>query len=141
MSLLTKAIEFYNLKSSWLGAGADPVPLEQAQNRTDVCTMIDSGKRCPNNQEKPIFELFAGAVAKTVLKQLKAKDEMGLKVKREECLHVCSVCSCVLKLKVHVPLKYILENTNTDGLPSWCWIVREKESLQNDNKDQRIQEQ
>lgn len=138
MSLLDKAISLYHVRKSWLGDGGKPVVPELAQKRADVCL------KCPNNQEKPIFELFAGPVAKLVIRQLKLKDEMRLRVRQEDCLHVCSVCGCILKLKIHVPLQSILESGNLDGLPSFCWQITEsKTQNQNshDNENQRIQEQ
>lgn len=130
-NLIKNAVTFYRVKTSWLGDGGTPVPLEQAQQRADVCL------GCPNNQEKPIYELFAGAVAHDVIRQLKAKDAMNLRVRREECLHVCSVCLCILKLKVHVPLKYILESSSLEGLPHHnprCWIIDESERGKNANQ-------
>lgn len=133
MSLLNKAIEVYRIRKSWLGDGGEPVPLEQAQRRADTCL------RCPNNQEKPIYEIFAGAVAHGVIRQLKTKDEMGLRVQREECLHVCDVCLCVLKLKVHVPLKFILASSSLDGLPEFCWQITEQKTQElNDKQNDRL---
>lgn len=137
--LVKRATEFYALRKSWLGEGGKPVPPDHAQRRADVCLT------CPNNQEKPIYEIFAGTIANTVIRQLRLKDEMALRVRREECLHVCSVCLCILKLKVHTPLKFILESTSLEGLHEQnprCWILTEKENLQNlqdhDNKSDRL---
>lgn len=141
MRLVNQAISFYNLRKSWLGEGGKPVPPEHAQKRADVCL------RCPNNQEKPFYEMFTGAIAFSVIRQLKLKDEMGLRVRREECLHVCSACMCILKLKVHTPLKFILESTSLDGLHEHnprCWILTEKEQQNlhdNDTKDIGLQKQ
>jgi hypothetical protein len=141
MNLISNAIKFWNLKSDWLGEGGKPVPIEQSQQRADVCTQGMNGKPCPHNQEKPIYEMFAGSVAHRVIKQLKLKDEMGLRVKREENLHVCSVCKCILKLKVHTPLKFILSSGNLEGLPEWCWQVTEsKTQNSHDTKDNGLHE-
>lgn len=120
MNLLKKSIDLYNLKTAWLGAGGEPVNLDVAKRRAEVCF------KCPNNQEKPIYSLFAGAVAMMVLRQLKLKREMGMRVPNEECLHICDACGCVLRLKIHAPLKFILENTDTKTLPDFCWIKAEQ---------------
>lgn len=120
MSLIKKTIDLFNLRRDWLGAGGEPVALDVAQRRADTCL------GCPNNQEKPIYSLFAGPIATTILRQLKLKRELGLRVKNEECLHICDACGCVLKLKVQAPLKFILENTDTKTLPDFCWIKSEQ---------------
>lgn len=128
MKLVNQAINFYRLRASWLGDGGKPVVPDLAQKRADICLT------CPNNQEKPIYEMFAGAVAHTVIQQLNLKDEMGLRVRREECLHVCSICICILRLKIHVPLRYISESGIPDGLPPFCWQITEQQNLQHDYK-------
>lgn len=134
MNLIDKAIALHRLKNSWLGDGGVPVDLELAQKRADTCNRGDGGKPCPNNQEKPIYEMFAGAAAKTVLRQLQLKDEMRLRVRGEECLHVCSGCGCILRLKIHVPFRFISESGIPDGLPSFCWQVTENNNHHdNDN--------
>lgn len=120
MNILKKAIDLYNLRTDWLGAGGQPVPLEQAQARADVCL------KCPMNQERPIYEMFTGKVARTILSQIQLKDKMGLKVRNEASLHVCQACQCILKLKVQAPLKFIVENTPTDDLHPDCWISSEQ---------------
>lgn len=120
------AQRFYDLRKSWLGEGANAVPPAQSQARADVCLM------CPLNVIKPIQELFTGAVAMTVLRQIEYKNKLKLRVDGEKSLHVCDVCQCVLRLKTHVPIKFIAENTDADTLekfPSYCWQKKEIEAL------------
>lgn len=129
LKIIKAAADFHRTRREWLGGDGEPVPLEQAQKRADVCL------KCPNNQEKPIYEIFAGAVAHGVIQQLKTKDAMGLRVRQEECLHVCSACLCVLKLKVHVPLKFIPESPDDSMLHPDCWILFERKTQPKNSND------
>lgn len=113
--IIKKGIQFFELRRSWLGAGGQPVPSEQAQRRADVCLT------CPHNVPKGLTELFTEGVALTVKRQIQMKSQMQMDVTREEELHICDKCLCVLKLKVHAPLKFILENGIPDDLPEFCW--------------------
>lgn len=116
---IKESVKAYELMKSWLGNGGRPVPLLQAQSRADVCL------KCPMNVEKPIQELFTGAIALTIRRQIELKNKMSLRVEGEKSLHVCDGCNCVLKLKVHAPLKFILENTDNMKLHPSCWIISE----------------
>lgn len=117
---LKKAIEFFALREAWLGEGGKPVSHEQAQARADVCL------QCPyNDASKKTYEIFAAKVASIVRRQIELKNSLKLFVDGEDRLHVCSACLCVLRLKVHAPLKFIVEHTDTSGQPDYCWIARE----------------
>ncbi len=118
---LKQAQQAYELRKSWLGDGGVPVPPIQSQARADVCL------KCPKNVEKPIQELLTEPVALIVRRQIELKNKLKLRVEGEKSLHVCDACNCVLKLKVHTPLKFILENTETNNLDPNCWILWEKE--------------
>lgn len=117
--MLKQAINFYRTRRDWFGEGGKPVAAPQSQARSDQCL------KCPMNQRMPIWELFAGAAATAVRRQLEAKNELNLSVRGEENLHVCSACLCVLSLKVHTPLKFILATTPLEGLHPDCWILSE----------------
>lgn len=122
----------YELKKSWLGDGGHPVPATQSQARADVCTKGLNGEKCPMNVTKPIQELFTGAVALTVLRQIEYKNQLKLRVEGEKSLHVCDVCNCILRLKVHTPIEFIKENTNEETLkkfPEYCFITKEIAAL------------
>src|SRR5688572_538906 len=112
------AKRFYELRKSWIGDGAHPVPATQAQARADVCLM------CPLNVVKSIQELFTGTVALTVLRQIEYKNQLKLRVDGEKSLHVCDVCNCVLRLLVQTPIKFIKETKSQetiDAMPDYCW--------------------
>jgi hypothetical protein len=83
--------------------------------------------------------LFAGGVAFAVKQQMRLKHEMNLRVNGEEDLRVCSACLCLNSMKVHVPLKFILEYTEPDVMDAFhkeeptCWILTEQQNLQNND--------
>jgi hypothetical protein len=132
MPTVKEAVKFWELKNSWLGAGGKPVPAAQSQARADVCNKGCNGEKCPKNVVKPIQELFTGAVALTVLRQIEYKNQLKLRVDGEKSLHVCDVCNCVLRLKTHVPIEFIKETTDDETLkkfPSYCWIPNELSTL------------
>ena len=119
MNLLKSAQQFGQLWSSWLGSGGKPVPKDQSQSRANVCL------KCPMNVRKPIYESLAGPVAKLVRSQIELKNRMKLRVDGEKSLGVCNGCSCILILKVHAPLEFILSTTDTKNLDPNCFILDE----------------
>lgn len=106
----------------WLGDGAVPVPATLSQDRTDVCL------NCKFNV--PGFKPVA-AIAEAIRLQVEKKNELKLSVKGEADLHTCDICWCHLPLKVHVPMRHILDNTPAPMIDKFqqeqplCWIVTE----------------
>jgi hypothetical protein len=53
---------------------------------------------------------------------------MGLHTDSDDKLHVCEICKCPLKLKIHARLEHIrahMDNETLAALPqSYCWIVK-----------------
>lgn len=121
------AKEFFDLYGQWIGEGLRPVSPDHSQKRADVCL------KCPkNNVNTSVESIFKGAVASTIQKQIELKNQMKLRVNGEKSLGICDVCHCVLRLKAHVPIKFILENTDEETMkefPRSCWIPFEKENL------------
>lgn len=117
----------------WLGKGAKPIPKTAAQTRADICThqrkLVDGNiviVPCPHNNPgwKPVE-----SIANIIRSWSSKKNELGLSVEGEEKLHSCDVCLCDLKLKVHVPMATIAEQT-PDAMfekfasvaPENCWM-------------------
>ena len=97
----------------WLGAGAMSVPQRQAQARANTCLS------CADNIKG---DIFTGAVADIVRKQIELKNSLQLRVSGERSLGKCRNCGCVLRLKVHVPLKNLgLDATEIEKFPAHCW--------------------
>lgn len=123
MNPLRAAVNFYKLKSSWLGDGGQPVEQQLAQRRTEVCL------KCPQNQEMPIWETLAAPQATQLRKQLQLKAKMQLAVQGESGLHTCKTCLCILALKVWCPIQRVLEVTELNDLHPNCWILSESKAL------------
>jgi hypothetical protein len=124
---LKDAERAFELYKAWIGEGMQPAGSAQAQARANICLT------CPKNVEKPLQEFLTGAVALTVRKQIELKNKLNLRVMGEKSLHVCDVCQCVLRLKVHVPTYVIRQSTKQEiieHLPDFCW---QKKEITNDN--------
>jgi hypothetical protein len=119
MNPLRAAQRFYEMRSSWLGDGGQPVPQEQANARAAVCVA------CPKNQPHHLYEILTVPAVVEVERQLELRDKMKLHAQDEDKLHICEACWCVLRLKVHTPLKHILGTTDMNALDPRCWIIAE----------------
>jgi hypothetical protein len=107
----------------WLGSGGKPVDGALAEKRAQVCA------RCPRNDGGDIKAYFTEPIADKIRVQLEMKGDLQLRTSVEDRLTVCSACDCPLKLKVFVPLDYILEHTSADTktrLDPLCWILSEE---------------
>ena|ERR1017187_1994802 len=103
--------------ADWLGHGGSPVEKELAQSRANVCLT------CPKNvKDWPFLE----SVAEAIKQQVALKNHLQLRVSGEKQLHACQICSCVIKLKVHVPIEMIKPDENERELyPDYCWLIIE----------------
>ena len=122
MTPLKQAEQVYKTIQSWLGDGCQPVAMEQAQRRADICI------QCPHNSKRKIEEVFKGAAIAPIRKMIEAKTKMSLHVKDEERLHICAICDCVLSLKVFIPIEHIVDTTSAETLndfPSYCFVKTE----------------
>jgi hypothetical protein len=113
------AKRFFAMRSSWLGAGGQPVADDLAQHRADVCI------KCPMNQWTLLGTVLNRPVATLVKQQIALKHAQKLKVENQDKLYACQACQCVLDLKVWVPIEFIKETTPTTELHPDCWILDE----------------
>jgi len=118
--------------NDWLGEGGAPVPLHQAEQRSGECLYGNNGKPCPHNRAPKWWErMFKDPIAHEIRKQLEIKNQIGLKLSKEDDLHMCDQCGCCISLKAHVPIKHIKAHHNPDhAYPDWCWIKKEMEANQ-----------
>jgi hypothetical protein len=123
MISLSHAKQFYKLWSAWLGDGGKPVDQGIARARANICF------KCPMNAEKGITQLLMESAASVVHRQIEVKNGLHLHVQGEENLNLCSACFCVLSLKVWVPDKHILDNTDLEPLHPDCWIRKLSQPL------------
>ena len=117
---LEAALSFLNMMRKWAidAMGGKPafVSQEEAERRASICAS------CPNNGN---LQFGCGACMSTVLQLLHAIIGKR-KTSRDSELGACLVCSCSLKVSVHVPTE--VQHT---GLPDhlkdefkqidWCW--------------------
>ncbi len=118
MNLLEKAKDFVHgirIITDWLGSGGQCVDPALAQRRTNICLSCHK-----NVGGMPMIE----KAAEIVREQLEVKNKLHLSVAGEKGLGSCAVCSCVLKLKVWVPITRILPQPG-DDFPSHCWVLAE----------------
>lgn len=112
--------------TEWLGAGGSPVPDWQAEARAGVC------ESCPFNRYPKWWESAKDAIANRIKDHLTVKHRLGFRLKNEDAMHMCAVCSCTLPLKVWCPIDHIKNHTHADTLaafPKVCWIRAEIEGL------------
>ncbi len=121
MNLFRVAKAYARARSSWLGAGGEPVPQEQAQHRADVCLT------CPKNKPHPTYENLTAPVAAELRHQIELKSNMHLKVNGEYGLHVCEGCWCLNALKIHAPTIHLKQTPLNDLQQSnpRCWLLVE----------------
>ena len=106
----------------WISDGAEAVPIEQANARSKVCS------ECPLNKKGDWTRFFSVPVASGIRRALQIRGDLKLETDDDDKLGVCQSCRCVLKLKVHLPLKNIvnnMENEDAAKLPKNCWINME----------------
>lgn len=113
--------------ADWLGHSGIPVPQAQAEQRAAICA------DCPVNQKGDWTALFTKPAANLIRRQLEERKQLNLSTPHDDKLGVCMACGCPLRLKAHVPLRYILEHQPADveaKLDPRCWIQKEKFSAQ-----------
>lgn len=117
--------------SDWVGEGMRPVTSALSQSRATACIAGNAGTVCPFN--KPGSRLTE-SIAEQIKIQMEKKSEIKVSVEGEEKLHTCQLCLCHLPLKIHVPLKTILNRTPDAMLESfkenapWCWMNTEQKN-------------
>lgn len=113
----TKALA---ILTSWLGEGAKVVDKPTAEARSQVCLS------CPMHTAAHALEESA---ANVILGILKIKNQAELVLENENRLAMCGACSCILRLKVWLPLDKIKLETSVEEfnrLAPECWIRMEK---------------
>jgi hypothetical protein len=113
----------------WFGAGGNPVDKSQAEARAAVCAA------CEFNRPGDMSNWFTRAVSEAIRTKMGLFRGLNLTTTRDDRMGVCDVCSCALKLKLHIPIVHIKNEMPTevsDALPQHCWIVKEKVSANAD---------
>jgi hypothetical protein len=127
-SRLQNVVGGASLLVEWIASGADAVPAEKSAERAKTCAEMEPGKRCPFNEEGDFLRFFTQPLANAIHREVERKKELKLDTPYDEKLGVCSVCSCPLTLKVHVPLDLIVSRMKPEirgALHPNCWILKQ----------------
>lgn len=106
----------------WLGDGAKQVEQPLAESRAKTCV------GCEFNKQGRLTDFFTQTASDAIKKTLEVKNDMRISTQSDDKLGVCSLCLCPVKLKVHVPIKFIDQHTSIpirQSLPEWCWMKNE----------------
>lgn len=108
------------LMLDWLGSGLKPVDQETANSRAHICL------NCRFNQPTSLVQrVTLGTVADGIHKLMEEKSEMKLATPDDAKLRTCSLCDCVLALKVWTPMDHVRAHTDEklkSELPDHCWV-------------------
>lgn len=119
MTLFEKAEAFANgglIAIEWVGTDGNVVEQSAAQRRADACL------KCPCRIPTPKALGFA---ADSIKRILELKNHLKLRVDGEKAIGVCSVCNCVNRLKVWMPIEKVRKDLDDDEfarLDVNCWI-------------------
>jgi hypothetical protein len=86
---------------------------------------------CPANQEGDFSSFVTLPFAERIKRDAEELSKRGLSTTQDEKLRLCSLCSCPLRLKVHLPIEPYINQTLTPELVSAlkgapaCWIISE----------------
>jgi hypothetical protein len=106
----------------WIASGAEAVPPEQSNARAGVCA------GCRFNMEGDLSSFFTRQASEAIRKTIQLKNDMKLETSHDAKLGVCELCSCPLRLKVHLPMEKIQPKVTDEiraTLPDYCWLVKE----------------
>jgi hypothetical protein len=114
------------LLNEWVGEGGYPVDENQANQRASICI------NCPMNQRGDWWATSKTVAATLARKTLELRINMRMRLDADPKLHVCAVCGCVLRLKVHVPIEFAASSLTAEQESNFrkhhCWITSEKDS-------------
>ncbi len=117
---LAQTRNFLAVRKSWFGNGGEPVSIELAQARANVCL------KCPMNYKGDW--LWSMATQLAINAQTNLRRLMNLKLEGEQDLKTCEACGCKILLKVHTPIAHIYRTISTEQLTKYhqdCWIRKE----------------
>lgn len=107
----------YDTLREWIGDGGHIVDRGLSQKRADTCL------KCPKHSHG--WGMVEGAIDAIRL-HLELKNHLRIRVKGEKKLHVCEMCGCAMRLKVHLPIERVLiEPERRVDYPSDCWLITE----------------
>lgn len=115
---IKRAAEGAAVPVDWFRNGGMPVARDLAERRASICV------QCPKNVAG---NWFIEAGAEIIKEIIELRGDITLETSFDSGLKSCDVCQCLMRLKCHTPLQFILRNTKKDVLeqfPKHCWIYR-----------------
>lgn len=108
----------------WDDSGEDAVSRDLSTARAAVCV------ECPKNDKGDWTQWFTVPAAELIKRRIAKAQARNLSTIHDEKLQLCSACACPLRLKVHVPMKWIalrLTDTQKARLAEAprCWVIQE----------------
>lgn len=107
--------QFTHTIMSWARDGDPPVPLEQVEQRANVCLS------CPMHG----YPTDCGSCATAEIVATVGSFLVGTRIPADTHLKACKVCACMLRVKVRAPLAAIrrhMPKAQLEALPPACWI-------------------
>ena len=117
--------------TDWLGEGLHPVSQALADHRSLACVSGNNGEPCPHNKAPRWWEKAKDSIAEHMRRQVEIQNQLEITTPFQDSLHVCELCGCCMRLKVHVPMKHIKAHTpegRFERMPPFCWQRIEAEN-------------
>lgn len=110
--------------TEWIDSGEPPVPPEQSLARAQTCAV------CPLNQAGDFTKWFTIPASELIKAQISRMAERKLSTPSDDRLNLCIACHCPLKLKVHIPIGWVIAKLSAEQKERLkggkdCWILRE----------------
>jgi hypothetical protein len=110
----------------WDESGDPPVAKELSERRAIICST------CPLNDPEDLTKWFTMPAAELIKRRVEKAQARNLTTPRDDMLNLCTACHCPLKLKVHIPIEWIVLRMNPAQMAKLkaaptCWIVAESE--------------
>lgn len=111
--------------SDWEDSHDPAVPRDLAQSRAAICVA------CPKNEAGDWTRWFTAGAAELIRRKVEKAQARSLSTIHDERLHLCSACHCPLKLKVHVPINWIVKRLSNQTRSKLleapaCWVLKEE---------------
>lgn len=110
--------------TEYLDSNEPPVSAELSTHRAIICS------KCKLNAKGGFEQWFTVPASEYIRRQVERAQNRHLTTPRDDDLNLCTACHCPLKLKVHIPIDWIVKRLTDEQkaklkqVPN-CWIVTE----------------